>query len=242
MDPLTAGSLAALALIDSTSFGTLLIPIWLLLNPGRIRVGRLVFYLGTIVVAYAAIGAVLITGGRSLGGWLAEASTSPVLGALQLAVGVALVVISFRMDTPEARERGNARVTRWRAKVSVGHPGGGLGALAVLALGAVAIEAASMLPYLGAIGLMTASDLPPAALGITLLVYCLVMVTPALLLMVVRLVARQAVEPLLQRVDGWLTRNAAGATSWIVGIVGFLVALDAFGRVGTPLLAFLDNL
>ena len=30
-----AVSLAVLALVDSTSFGTLLIPIWLLLTPGR---------------------------------------------------------------------------------------------------------------------------------------------------------------------------------------------------------------
>ena len=56
MDLALAASLAALALIDSTSFGTLLIPIWLLLAPGRVRAGRMLVYLGTIAVFYFAVG------------------------------------------------------------------------------------------------------------------------------------------------------------------------------------------
>lgn len=32
------GVLVVLALVDSTSFGTLLIPIWLLLTPGKLRI------------------------------------------------------------------------------------------------------------------------------------------------------------------------------------------------------------
>ncbi|MCP9786755.1 hypothetical protein [Cyanobium sp. N5-Cardenillas] len=40
--------LVALALIDSTSFGTLLIPLWLMLVPGRPRSGRIVLFLGTV--------------------------------------------------------------------------------------------------------------------------------------------------------------------------------------------------
>ena len=37
MDAGLIGSLVLLALIDSTSFGTLLIPIWMMLAPGRLR-------------------------------------------------------------------------------------------------------------------------------------------------------------------------------------------------------------
>lgn len=39
-------SLAGLALLDSTSIGTLFIPVWLLLTPDRIGVGRVLGYLG----------------------------------------------------------------------------------------------------------------------------------------------------------------------------------------------------
>ena len=42
------GSLAVLALIDSTSFGTLLIPTWLLMHPGRVRAMRMLVFLGTV--------------------------------------------------------------------------------------------------------------------------------------------------------------------------------------------------
>ena len=41
MDVAGLGSLVVLALIDSTSFGTLLIPVWFMLAPGRVRPGRL---------------------------------------------------------------------------------------------------------------------------------------------------------------------------------------------------------
>jgi hypothetical protein len=58
------------------------------------------------------------------------------------------------------------------------------------------------------------------------------MIAPALLLTVARLVARARIEPLLQRISNWMTKHAAGATAWIVGIVGFLMARDAAFRLG----------
>lgn len=53
-------SLAGLALVDSTSIGTLFIPIWLLLAPGRVSVRRILVYLGTIAAFYFAVGLVLV--------------------------------------------------------------------------------------------------------------------------------------------------------------------------------------
>ena len=57
-----AGVLVVLALIDSTSFGTLLIPVWLLLAPGRLRAGRVLVYLGTVAAFYLAVGIVVLLG------------------------------------------------------------------------------------------------------------------------------------------------------------------------------------
>ena len=42
------GPLVVLALVDSTSFGTLLIPIWLMLAPGRLKAGRILVFLATV--------------------------------------------------------------------------------------------------------------------------------------------------------------------------------------------------
>ena len=56
-----------------------------------------------------------------------------------------------------------------------------------------------------------------------------------LVLLVVRLVAHRRIEPWLQRVNDWLMRQAGELTSWIVAIVGILLAragADAFGGIG----------
>jgi hypothetical protein len=57
------------------------------------------------------------------------------------------------------------------------------------------------------------------------------MVLPALVLLGLRLGAARWVQPLLVRVGAWLERSGAEATAWVVGIVGFLLARDALGRL-----------
>ncbi|MEU6247609.1 GAP family protein [Glycomyces sp. NPDC047010] len=238
MDLAMAASLAALALIDSTSFGTLLIPIWLLLAPGRVRAGRMLVYLGTITVFYFAVGMAIVLGATTfvddLGALL---DTRPAMW-VQLAVGVGLVVLSFRFDSKKSKE-GGGRMARWRERALGAETGPGTtrtrtGALPLvgLALGAATLEVATMLPYLAAIGIVTTAGLGAAATTATMAGYCLVMVVPALVLMTARLVARNAVEPLLVKINDWMTKNAASTTGWIVGIVGFLVARDAAWRLG----------
>jgi hypothetical protein len=232
-----AGVLVVLALVDSTSFGTLLVPVWLLLTPGRVRAGRVLVYLGTVAAAYLAVGVLVLLGGTALldrYGDLLDAR--PVL-VVQLLLGVGLFALSFRFDGRRARRReaagaGPGRLVRWRHRaMGVDASGGGVGPLMGLALGAVAVEVASMLPYLAALGLLASSDLAtPASVGV-LAAYCLVMVAPALLLLGGRLVAARAVDPFLRRVEAWLTRNAAEMTGWVLGIVGVLLALDALGRL-----------
>jgi hypothetical protein len=53
-------ALAVLALIDSTSFGTLLIPICLMLSPERLRARRIVLYLTVIGAFYFVLGVAAI--------------------------------------------------------------------------------------------------------------------------------------------------------------------------------------
>jgi len=59
-----------------------------------------------------------------------------------------------------------------------------------------------------------------------------VMVLPALLLLGGRLVAARWIDPVLRRLERWLSKNAAEMTGWVLGIVGVLLALDAVGRLG----------
>ncbi|WP_246322444.1 GAP family protein [Microlunatus parietis] len=231
-----AGSLAVLALIDSTSFGTLLIPIWLLLGSERPRVGRMLIYLGTVTGFYFALGMIISFGAYAFMDQIQAALATQAASVVQLLLGVGLFLLSFALDPNRRAKRADGepgKIARWRQRAMGDASGGGsIPALMGLALGAAAIEAASMLPYLGAIGLITTSGLDLAGRGLSIAGYCVIMILPALVFLVLRLVAHRKVEPLLQKINGWLTKNAAGATSWIVAIVGFLIARDALWRLG----------
>ncbi|MFC8598371.1 MULTISPECIES: GAP family protein [unclassified Isoptericola] len=232
-----AGVLVVLALVDSTSFGTLLIPVWLLLAPGRPRAWRILAYLGTVALFYLAVGvAVLLGAGAFLERYGDVLDSRPAM-IVQLLLGLGLFALSFRFDGKRAAARAEregarpGRLSRWRARAT-GLEGGSLLPLLGLALGAAALEVGTMLPYLAAIGLITTSDLATGAGVGVLAAYCVVMVLPALLLLGGRLVAARAVDPLLRRLDGWLSRNAAEMTGWVLGILGVLLTLNAIGALG----------
>ncbi|MGY1653967.1 GAP family protein [Geodermatophilus sp. SYSU D01119] len=235
-------ALVPLALVDSTSVGTLLLPIWFLLAPGRVRARRLLVFLGTIAGFYLLVGLGLLAGAEALRDRVAGLGGSSALTVVQLLLGVALFVLSFTMGRRRDGDgRRPGRVLRWRDRAVGGGEGGGTGVLVGLALGAGLLELATMLPYLAAIGLLGGSGLSPVQQGGVLAGYCLVMVTPALLLLALRLLAARQVEPLLTRVGSWLERTGAETTAWVVGIAGFLLARDAIGRL-PALTGWLDGL
>lgn len=220
------GSLAALALIDSTSFGTLLIPAWLLMHPGRVRATRLLVFLGTVAAFYFAVGVAVALGADAFLPELRRlAETRPVLWT-QLVAGVALFFWSFRLERKNKTAAGGGRLVSWRERVLAD---GGAAALAGLALTAAAAEVTTMLPYLAAIGLVTTAALPAAHIVLVMAGYCVVMIVPALVLLVARMAAGKQIIPLLTRLSDWMARS--NALAWIVGIVGFLLARDAAFRL-----------
>ncbi|WP_026551580.1 GAP family protein [Arthrobacter sp. H20] len=240
-----AGALAALALalIDSTSFGTLMIPLWLMLAPGRMRAGRIVLFLVTVAVFYFGVGLAIMFGAEAavaqLGGFFSSRLALTVL----FAAGVTLIIWSFLLEAKAKREKKagaptSARILRWRDR-AVGSGASGAGgsgrsggvALMGLALGAGTVEVATMLPYLGAIGLLTTSDVQWPVTGAVFAAYCLVMILPALVILVLRLVAARWVDPILRKLDGWLTRNSTNTLSWVVGILGVLLVVNTAGEV-----------
>ena len=248
MDITSLGTLAVLALVDSTSFGTLLIPVWLLMTPGRLQVGRVVQFLLTVVSMYFFIGLGLLLGGNALFATFGSLLETRAFLISQFILGLALVSLSYKMDNKNTRGQSpqpGGRISRWRARATGAdsHPTGGTtstGAvklrttapLMALAVTAVLAEVATMVPYLAAIGLITAEG--PGLPGNALLLagYCLVMIAPALLLTVGRIVARSALERPLTALDTWLTTHAQTTTSWILGVVGVVLALRAVYTLG----------
>lgn len=130
------------------------------------------------------------------------------------------------------------RIARWRDRLLAD----GTSPLTVMAvaLGAGLIEVATMLPYLVAMGMLAEAELSmPLRFG-ALAGYCLLMIAPALVLLVLRIVAAPLVKAPLERLAAWLERTASENTAWIVGIVGFILARSAASELG--LFELLPNL
>ena len=233
MESTLPAALVILALIDSTSIGTLFIPIWLLLAPDRPPVRRLLGYLATIAGFYLLVGVVLTL--IASAGWAAvgDVADDPVLLWLQLAVGVALFVLCWRFDSGQQRKQGEPdRATRWRDQALRG--AGSARGLTRLAFTAGALELATMLPYLGAIGLLATGGLSPIQYVPLLVLYCVVMVLPAVALIATRLTTHTRPDGTLRRLDVTLSRHADSAIGWVMGIAGFLIASDAAARLWSP--------
>ncbi|MQA97054.1 MAG: hypothetical protein GEV11_21310 [Streptosporangiales bacterium] len=258
-------ALAGLALVDATSFGTLGIPVFLLLTTfaaatttaatpaaspppvpggtpappsgetggaagagsgvtggasrGARGVGRLLVYLGTVAACYFALGVVLMTGVGALAAPPGEMLSGDAGRWVELVVGVALFAVSFRFDSKRAARKGESRLTR---RLS-----GGPAAMVALGMTATAVEAATMLPYLGALGLMTAAGLSAAQWLPLLAGYVVIMIVPALLLIAVRMLAGRRVQALLGRLGAFMRKHSASAVGWLLGIAGFLLTRDA---------------
>lgn len=229
MTPELLLTLGALALADSLSVGTLLIPVFFLIAP-RLRADRMLVYLGTIATFYLLVGIALLLGTTTVLAALPSLMDSPVRMWLQLLVGAALLIAAFAIPTKRREgDAGPGRLARWReSALSSTSPVSVIG----IALAAGALELATMVPYLAAIGTLTTSPVEPAMRVALLAGYCAVMILPALVLLVARVVARPLVGPPLRRFGAWLERTGRESTAWILGIVGVLVARGAATELG----------
>ncbi|MBG6215226.1 MULTISPECIES: GAP family protein [unclassified Cryobacterium] len=204
--------LVALALVDSTSFGTLVMPLVLLVQP-RGRAGRIGLYLATIGVFYLLLGLALLGGAtwaRTALSGAGDALSSTPASVVQAVVGVGLFALSFRYDAKPIAHRRTTRggratqLERWREAALGEHATAG--ALITSTLGTEMVEAASMLPDLAAIGIITTANVSFTSRAAILTGYVLVMLAPDLVL----LVAGRRLEPPLTRMRVWVARRTAG--------------------------------
>ncbi|MHA7177688.1 GAP family protein [Arthrobacter sp. Sr24] len=232
--------LALLALIDSTSIGTLLIPLWLLLRPDARRIlPRILLYLGVLAGFYLLVGVAILSGA----GWAISsmnAGSLTQIPAVQWAMvigGGSLLAYALRPDPAKKRAKvalsagkfdagSGTQVPapaelKWQKRLSTAlcSPGGMVG----LALVAGLLELPTMVPYLVAIGFLSNSTLPLlGAIGL-LVAYCLLMLVPALILLGLRAAVGTKLDPLLHRVSAKMGKFSSETVLWVLGIVGFLL-------------------
>lgn len=269
-------SLALLALLDGLSVGTLLIPVFLLLAPGRVRIERILLYLATISAFYLAIGLLFLWGLVNLVDVAADLLASPAGQITRLLVGVALLLTAIFMpigdkhssrqtsagspaarsslhvagaDTPTGGQTAAAmdaaaaapaggatappragRITRWRDRLLDPRTRGT--AIMGVAIAAGLVEVATMLPYIVGMTMLADAGVDTSFRVLALVGYCVLMIVPALILLVVRLVAAPLVQRPLERFAAWMQRTGAETTAWIIGIIGFLIARSAATDLG----------
>ena len=222
--------LLVLALVDATSMGTLVIPVILLVvgEGGARRVAsRTLLYLAVIGLFYLLLGIALLAGLLPLLASFGHLLALPQVMLVLAVLGVLLVIWSFRLDPKSVAKRGGdpeASTRTWTRRAS-GRPSLLIG----LALTAGLIEAASMIPYLAAMGII--ADMG-AGLGrgvLILVAYCAVMLVPAAVLCVLRRLLGRRGDAFLDRVHDWAVKNASSAFSWAVGIIGAIIVLNTIG-------------
>lgn len=273
-------ALAALALLDGLSVGTLLIPVFLLLHPGRVRAGRILLYLLTIAGFYLVVGLLFLWGLVNLVDVASDFLSSTTGVILRLLVGAGLLLAAFLLPTgtrharapasdavhssaasspgssmeataspettwPETtpsgsgpaddsgREAGAARpgrITRWRTRLL--DPRTRAITVMAVAIAAGVVEVATMLPYIVAMTMLADAGIGPGLRVAALAGYCVLMIAPAVVLLVLRLVAARLVQRPLERFAAWMERTGAENTAWIIGIIGFLIARSAATELG----------
>lgn len=164
-------------------------------------------------------------------GDLRSALGSPAGDKAMAAAGVVLLFVAVWYGMLRTDRPGSGRLARWREQ-AVGRSATARG-LIMVAVPAVLLEVATMFPYLAAIGTLSRSNLPWLSQAAVLALYCLLMVAPAVLVTVVRLVAKDGVHRPLRRIDIWFRENARKNTAWLIALAGFLLLSNttAYGSV-----------
>ncbi|RKS08746.1 Sap-like sulfolipid-1-addressing protein [Nocardiopsis sp. Huas11] len=209
---------AGLALLDTLSPATIGITLYVLLSGTRSVARPLLAFLGTVAAFYFVLGFALMLGLGAVLSSLNGLADGPAMGWGMAVLGAGLFAYGFVMPS-RSRERRRPESLRTGAMVALG-----------LATGF--LEAGTALPYLGAIGIMTAAELAPSAWVPMIAAYNVVMVLPPVLLYLGYRVMGERLRPRLER---WRTRVESGsreAMGWILCIAGVLLFLNGLARTG----------
>lgn len=227
--------LAGLALVDSLSAGTLVIPIALIVAWRRVRLGLLGTYLATIATAYCCLGLALLLGFDAAISGVSGASKTDWFWWVTLVLGAGLFVFGVFSPNPKKYKSTStanngvptSRASRLARSASLSATG-----MVGLALAAAVVEAATMLPYLGAMGII--QSLPFGFSGKVALIagYCIVMVLPATLVAVIAGAAGPTIFPRLERAIRRLEYEAKVTLLWIAAIVGGYMASTSAVSLG----------
>ena len=174
-------------------------------------------YLTTVCLVYLALGIALVAGFDLIGATVTRLARTDAAQWATLAIGVALAGFGILGPDPAKPEPGTDSLGSRPTPASTGP-------MIVLGLGASLAEAATMVPYIAATGIIASSPAPWPLRILTLILYCLVMIVPALVLLVLADTLGQRFLPKLVRIAPRLEYEAKVTLLWVAAILGLHLA------------------
>ena len=217
--------LVGLALLDSLSIGTLVIPLALIVMWRSVRVPALAAYLLTVAAVYFALGVAMLLGFTGLSAYVERITNTPVFPWITLILGAILAIYGIFGPDPVKPTPGELP-KQLNKPIRTSLP-----KMIILGLGASLTEAATMLPYLAAMGIISDWDTPMAGQLVAIAAYCGVMVAPTVILAAIALVAGQKFFPRLEKAIPRLQYEAKVTLLWIAAIVGIYMVIHSVGAI-----------
>ncbi|MCQ4618952.1 GAP family protein [Corynebacterium sp. CCUG 59401] len=218
-------SLVGLALLDSLSIGTLVIPLALILLWRSVRVPALAAYLLTVATVYFALGVAMLLGFTGLSSYVERIIDTPVFPWITLILGAILAIYGIFGPDPVKPAPGELPKQLTKSIQT------SLPRMIILGLGASLTEAATMLPYIAAMGIISDWDTPMAGQLIAIAAYCGVMIAPTVILTAIALVAGQKFFPRLETAIPRLQYEAKVTLLWIAAIVGIYMVIHSVAAI-----------
>ena len=217
--------LVGLALLDSLSIGTLVIPLALIVMWRSVRVPALAAYLLTVAAVYFALGVAMLLGFTGLSAYVERITNTPVFPWITLILGAILAIYGIFGPDPVKPTPGELP-KQLNKPIRTSLP-----KMIILGLGASLTEAATMLPYIAAMGIISDWDTPMAGQLVAIAAYCGVMVAPTVILAAIALVAGQKFFPRLEKAIPRLQYEAKVTLLWIAAIVGIYMVIHSVGAL-----------
>lgn len=185
-------------------------------------------FLATVATFYLLLGLLAAAGVAAFSDPFSQTLKTNRVEFALLAVGLAMIVVAFRLGRCEQRSE-SGRLAKWRERAV--NEDDSVRGIVTLGLIVVLIEAGSMVLYVAVIALLGTTEPGWTTTLLVLAGYCLVMVLPAAVLLAGRLVAAKVAEPWLHKINDGKVPGIE-RTTWVVGLIGLLLASKAMDGLG----------
>lgn len=199
-------SLLALAVVDSINPSAIVITLYLLSH--KRMPAQVIVYVAAIFLTYLTLGAMMMLGIGALLPSLTLAGGGGLGFLVQALAGLALLLYAIRAPSAASTD---PPVVPGRTTYAT---------LALLGVTVTTMEAATAMPYFGAIALLTAADLPVAHWLPLLILYNAIFVLPPVLLLMGHIFFGSRLDARYSDLKERLQAGARETMLWIFGLVG----------------------